>query len=194
MNRPTVRRLRRARRSLPLGLRADAVELLDGGRLSLPEVERNLADLARLNRLPGGTAASVDGVRRLLANGRTPASSTSAPGAATCRSPSRARGWATTALDRNPDVLIVAARRDRGGAARRGRRGRCPIAAIRRRRIRRHPLFAAVHHFDPAEAVAVLRELRRVARHGRRRQRPSARAPAAARDRRQRRSRSAAAG
>ena len=41
------------RRHLPLGSRADAVELLDSGRLSPREVEENLADLARLNRLPG---------------------------------------------------------------------------------------------------------------------------------------------
>ena len=58
--------LRRARRSLSLGMRADAVELLDGGGLSRREVERNLADLARLNRLPGGVDASVHGVGRLL--------------------------------------------------------------------------------------------------------------------------------
>ncbi|MBA2263254.1 MAG: hypothetical protein H0W10_01155 [Chloroflexi bacterium] len=46
--------------------RTDAIELLDSGGLSMAEVELNLTDLARLNRLPGGTAASVDGVQRLL--------------------------------------------------------------------------------------------------------------------------------
>ena len=82
--------LRRARRNLPLGLRADAVELLDGGGLSLPEVERNLADLARLNRLPGGAERASRASDGSSTGGRMPASSTRAPGAPTCRSPSRA--------------------------------------------------------------------------------------------------------
>ena len=102
--------LRRARRHLPLGLRADAVELLDGGRLSLPEVERNLADLARLNRLPGGTAASIEGIERLL-DGRANARILDAgTGRGDMPIAFARHGWETTALDRNPDVLIVARR------------------------------------------------------------------------------------
>ena len=57
------------RRLLTLGARTDAAELLDSGRLSRSEVEANLADLARLNRLPGGTDASVRAIEQLIGTG-----------------------------------------------------------------------------------------------------------------------------
>ena len=158
--------LRRARRSLPLGLRADASELLDGGRLSMAEVERNLADLARLNRLPGGTATSVDGVRRLL-GGRTNARILDAgTGRGDIPIAFARHGWATTALDRNPNVLVVA----------RGETAEEPRVDVVEGDARSLPFedgafdvshcSLLVHHLAPAEAVTVLRELGRVAKHG----------------------------
>ena len=158
--------LRRARRSLPLGLRADASELLDGGRLSTSEVERNLADLARLNRLPGGTATSIDGVRRLLGERTNARILDAGTGRGDIPIAFARHGWATTALDRNPNVLIVA--RDETAAE--------PLIDVVDGDARSLPFedgafdvshcSLLVHHLAPAEAVTVLRELGRVARHG----------------------------
>ena len=89
------------RRRLPLGARADAAELLDSGRLSLTEVEANLADLARLNRLPGGTAPASPASGDCSVRATAPVSSTWEPDAATCRSPSRPRAgrrWRSTRI------------------------------------------------------------------------------------------------
>ena len=158
--------LRRARRSLPLGLRTDAVELLDGGRLSLPEVERNLADLARLNRLPGGVAASVGGVRRLL-DGRGDARILDAgTGRGDMPIAFALCGWATTAVDNNPAVLLIARRETSAD-------GRIDVVDGDARSL---PFDDAafevshcsllLHHLEPAEAVTALRELARVARRG----------------------------
>jgi hypothetical protein len=76
------------RRLLTLGARTDAAELLDSGRLSRSEVEANLADLARLNRLPGGTDASVRAIERLVGTSNDADSRPRELEPATCRSPS----------------------------------------------------------------------------------------------------------
>lgn len=157
---------RQARRRLPLADRADAVELLDGGCLSLAEVEQNLADLARLNRLPGGTSASVDAIERLLGRGAVGRILDVGTGRGDMPLAFAERGWRTIGLDANPDVLLVARRET---AAQ-------PLVEIVTGDGRSLPfedgafdvahasLF--VHHFAPAEAVAVISELRRVARRG----------------------------
>ena len=157
---------RGARRRLPLADRADAVELLDGGRLSLPEVDGNLADLARLNRLPGGTAASIEGIWHLIGSGAEARVLDVGTGRADMPLAFAERGWRTTGLDTNPDVLLVARRET---AAQ-------PLVEIVAGDGRSLPfdddsfdvahasLF--IHHFEPAAAVAVLTELRRVARRG----------------------------
>lgn len=157
---------RHARRRLPLGTRADASELLDGGRLSIPEVEQNLADLALLNRLPGGTAASIEGIGRLVGSNADPRVLDVGTGRGDMPLAFVKRGWRTTGLDINPDVLRVA--RQETAAQ--------PLVDIVAGDGRSLPfdddsfdvahssLF--IHHFEPAEAVAVLGELRRVARRG----------------------------
>jgi SAM-dependent methyltransferase len=157
---------RHARRRLPLADRADAVELLDGGRLTLPDVERNLADLARLNRLPGGTAASIEGIERLLGRGAVGRILDAGTGRGDMPLAFAKRGWPTTGLDTNPDVLLVA----------RHQTAAQPLVEIVAGDGRSLPfdddsfdvahasLF--IHHFEPAEVVAVLGELRRVARRG----------------------------
>lgn len=158
--------LDRARRRLPLGLRADAAELLDGGCLSLPEIERNLADLGRLNRLPGGVGASIDGVRHLLEGQADVRVLDAGTGSGDLPIAFARQGWATTALDRNPDVLLVA-RRETAAE---------PLVEVVEGDVRSLP-FAddafdvshcslLIHHLDPGEVVAALRELARVARHG----------------------------
>lgn len=159
--------LRRARRGLPLGIRADAVELLDGGCLSLPEVERNLVDLARLNRLPGGVSASVNGIRHLL-DGRvgTPRILDVGTGSADMPIAFARHGWQTIALDTNPDVLRIARRQAVDQ----------PHITVVQGDARSLPYedgafdishcSLLVHHLDPHEVVAVLGEMRRVASRG----------------------------
>lgn len=157
---------RQARRRLPLAMRADAVELLDGGRLSPLEVERNLADLARLNRLPGGTAASIEGIGHLIGSNADPRVLDVGTGRGDMPLAFAARGWHTTGLDINPDVLLVA----------RHETAAQPLVEIVAGDGRSLPfedgtfdiahasLF--VHHFEPFEVAAVLGEMRRVARRG----------------------------
>jgi SAM-dependent methyltransferase len=163
--------LNAVRRRLPLGARADAVELLDSGCLSLPEVEQNLADLAQLNRLPGGTAASVEGIRGLAgAAGRAARDEFSILDVGTGRADMplafAALGWRVTALDANPDVLVVARREAQ----------RTEGVDIVEADARRLPFddgafdvahcSLLIHHLGPVDAATVLREMSRVARLG----------------------------
>ena len=157
---------REARRRLPLADRADTIELLDSGCLSLPEVEQNLVDLARLNRLPGGTAASIEGIERLIGSGADARVLDVGTGRGDMPLAFAERGWRTVGLDINPEVLLVARRET---AAQ-------PLVEIVAGDGRSLPfedgafdvvhasLF--VHHFAPGEVVAILGELRRVARRG----------------------------
>jgi len=153
------------RRRLPLGVRADASELLDSGSLSMSEVEANLVDLARLNRLPGGTAASVAGIRRLIGTGNAARILDVGTGRGDMPLAFAAAGWDAVAVDSNPDVLAVARREL-------GRRGIEVVDAD----VRALPFddgafdvahaSLLLHHLDPDVAVAGLRELHRVSRRG----------------------------
>ena len=153
------------RRRLPLGARTDSVELLDSGRLSMPEVEANLADLARLNRLPGGTGASIAGVKRLMGSGNAFRILDVGTGRGDMPLSFAARGWEVVAADTNPDVLAIA------------RRELSPTSIeVVEADVRGLPFADGafdvahasllVHHLDPTEVVTALRELGRVARRG----------------------------
>lgn len=151
---------------MPLAVRADAVELLDGGCLSLPEIEQNLVDLARLNRLPGGTRTSVVGITQLVGADSAPTILDVGTGSGDMPIAFAARGWPTTGVDQNPDVLLVARR----AAAQH------PLIQIEAGDARSLPFddktfdvahcSLLVHHFEPADAVIILHEMRRVARRG----------------------------
>ena len=153
-------------RRLPLGTRAEAVELLDSGRLSPLEVEQNLADLARLNRLPGGTATSVEAIRELA--GLRPGLGILDVGTGRADMPIAfaALGWRVTALDSNPDVLTVARREAHAY------RQISLVAGDARRLPFDDGAFDVahcsllIHHMGPGEAVSVLREMARVSRLG----------------------------
>ncbi len=152
------------RRRLPMAHRADAHELLDSGALSPAEVETNLADLARMNRLPGGVAASVKAVDRLGRGALTVLDV--GTGAGDMPLAFARRGWPTTAIDTNPQVLSVARRAT----------ARTDLVEVLEADARALPFADGafdvahcsllVHHLTPSEAVAVLREMRRVARRG----------------------------
>jgi SAM-dependent methyltransferase len=154
------------RRRLPLGVRTDGVELLDSGRLSLPEVEQNLADLARLNRLSGGTAASIEAIRRLGGSDAELEVLDIGTGQADMPVRFAATGWRAVALDANPDVLLVARRktsRSTGVEVVEGDARRLPFA---------DGAFDVahcsllLHHLGPDDAATALREMARVARRG----------------------------
>jgi ubiquinone/menaquinone biosynthesis C-methylase UbiE len=129
-------------------------------------VELNLADLARMNRLPGGTAASLTAIRQLVG----PVGEVRVLDVGTGRGDMpiafARRGWRTVAIDTNPDVLRVARRVVAGrheielveadGRALPFEDGAFEVAHC----------SLLVHHLSPAEAVAALREMRRVARQG----------------------------
>lgn len=157
--------LNAVRRRLPLGLRVDSVELLDSGRLSLPEIEANLADLARLNRLPGGTGASIAGVKRLVGSGNAARILDVGTGRGDMPLAFARRGWQVVAADANHDVLAIA-RRELGG------RGievvEADVLALPFDDGAFDVAHASLllHHLDPTGAVTALRELRRVCRRG----------------------------
>ena len=96
------------RRLLTLGARTDTAELLDSGRLSRSEVEANLADLARMNRLPGGTDASVRAIEQLIGTGNDVRILDVGTGAGDMPIAFAKRGWQVVAADANLDVLAVA--------------------------------------------------------------------------------------
>jgi SAM-dependent methyltransferase len=154
------------RRRLGLGARTDAAELLESGRLSRSEVEANLADLARLNRLPGGTDASIRAIERLMGTGNGARILDVGTGAGDMPIAFSRRGWRTVAADVNPDVLAVA----------RARLARVASVEVIEADALALPLddgavdvahcSLLIHHLAPDEAVVALREMRRVARRG----------------------------
>ena len=154
------------RRLQALGARTDAVELLDSGRLSPADVEANLADLARLNRLPGGTDASVRAIERLTGSGNASRILDVGTGAGDMPIAFVRRGWQVVAGDVNRDVLAVA-------GANLARLSKVEVIEADARAL---PLddgavevahcSLLIHHFEPDAAVAALREMRRVARRG----------------------------
>jgi SAM-dependent methyltransferase len=154
------------RRLLTLGARTDAAELLDSGGLSRGEVESNLADLARLNRLPGGTDASVRAIERLVGPGNDARILDVGTGAGDMPIAFADRGWQVVAADVNPDVLAVA------GAALAGVAGVELVAAdalalpLEDGAVDVAHCSLLIHHLGPDAAVMALRELRRVARRG----------------------------
>lgn len=129
------------------------------------ELETNLADLARLNRLPGGAAASVAAVARLLPGSRARIIDVGT-GAADLPVAFARRGWTVVALDSDPQVLAVARARTAGvpdvevvagdGVSLPYDDGAFDVAHC----------SLLLHHLDPGAAVELLRELRRVARAG----------------------------
>lgn len=153
-------------RWLPMSERATEPELLDGGRLEEDELRANLADLARLNRLPGGRAASVAAVAALVRGIAEPIVLDVGTGAADMPLAFAARGWRVVALDADAAVADVA--RERSASA----DGITIVAGDARALplgdgsvdVAHASLLA--HHLDPPDAVRAFAEMARVARRG----------------------------
>ncbi len=151
---------------LPLADRSRDLELLDRGLVRGPELATNLADLARLNRLPGGRGASIAAIARLLDGRQSARVLDVGTGGADLPLAFARLGWSVVALDHDPDVLAFARRataHEPRVAIMDGDGGLLPFedgsfdvthASL------------LLHHLDPEVAVAHLRELRRVARMG----------------------------
>ena len=156
----TMRRMRALSRS------ADR-ELLDGHDLEPAELRRNLDEMAMLNRLPGGVAASLDAVLALVGRGQGDRVLDVGTGAGDFARRLRRRASATIVLvDHSPEVLEVARRNVAGMED-------VTIVEADARALPFADGSVAVahaslllHHLDPGEAVTAFREMRRVARIG----------------------------
>ena len=154
------------RRRLAVGARADEVELLEAGVLSPTEVEANLADLARMNRLPGGAATSIAAIEHLSGRGARTRVLDVGTGRADMPIAFARRGWSTVAVDTNHQVLAVARRAT----------ARTSLVEVMEADVRALPLedgafdvahsSLLIHHLDPSDVVDALREMARVARRG----------------------------
>lgn len=151
---------------LPLSRRSDALELLDLGRVAGDELSTNLADLARLNRLPGGVAASVDAVRDLV-GGRAEATIVDVgTGAGDVPLAFARRGWTVHAVDADPAVLAVAHARTRGADGIHLAPGDATALPFADGSVDVAHASLLLHHLDPEAAVTALGEMARVARLG----------------------------
>lgn len=153
-------------RWLPLARRSTDAELLDAGRLDADELRTNLADLARLNRLPAGHRASVDAVARLL--GATPGATILDVGTGAGDMPLAfaAHGWRVIGLDVDPAVAAVARDRTAGVPAVRIVEGAATALPFEDASVDVAHCSLLAHHLDPAGAVRAFAEMARVARRG----------------------------
>ena len=150
-------------------------ELLDGPLEDPPALIANLHDLARINRLSGGTRLSVRAIAALAppAEGATildvGTGGADIPMMLLARA--RAEGRQLTVVATDSRAAVLAAARVARPAV--GRAAGLELALADGRRLP-YPDGAfdvghaslVVHHLEPAEVIAFLRELRRVARRG----------------------------
>ena len=119
-----------------------------------------------MNRLPGGTAASIAGIERLAGRAGGVSVVDIGTGRADMPVAFARRGWRSLAVDSNPEVLRIARAATRG----------TPQIDVVEADALHLPLpdggvdvahcSLLIHHLDATEAVAVLREMARVARLG----------------------------
>lgn len=152
---------------LGLHRRVVAHELLDGETLDAVALRENLREMARLNRLPGGTGASIAAIRRL----RPPADGTildvGTGGADLPRLLRKSMPHATLiGLDARPDVLELAGAWTPDRHRVELRRGDARALRLADGSVDVAHASLLIHHLDPADAVTALGEMRRVARHG----------------------------
>jgi SAM-dependent methyltransferase len=159
---------------LPFAARSTERELLDGAVLDADDLAVNLRELALLNRLPGGTAASIAAIDRLAAGRRDLTILDVGTGGgdmalAMARHGRRGTGagrWQVTAVESHPDVLALAARRLGEETDVDLVRGDALKLLLAEASVDVAHASLLLHHLDPDEAVLALREMRRVARLG----------------------------
>jgi ubiquinone/menaquinone biosynthesis C-methylase UbiE len=153
--------------------RSDASELMDGDGFTAAELNANFRDIRRANRWFGGTSAILSTLPDVVPAGTETLSLLDiATGAADI--PIAIHHWCAarglvadiTATDIAPEMLALASARIAGA----------PWIHLRQADARALPFASqsfdvatcslALHHFDPTEAVRVLREMNRVCRSG----------------------------
>jgi SAM-dependent methyltransferase len=152
--------------AIPNSRRADLTELLDGHVSDEGELLTNLWDLARLNRLPGGAAASAAAIRRLVRGARDVTILDVGAGIGDMALRFARDGWRTVALDVHPQVVAAAAAAtaDEPRVQVSTGDGRSLPFADDEFDVAHASLV--LHHLDPADVVMTLREMARVARRG----------------------------
>jgi len=154
----------------PLRDRAHERELLDLPDLDPVELRANLRELAVLNRLAGGAAASIRAIAGLAGDEEITILDVGTGGGdmplAFARQGSRLGGWRVIAVDNRPEILELAASWTAGEP-----NVTTLLADARQLPIGDGEVDVAhasllLHHLDPPDALGVLRELRRVSRRG----------------------------
>lgn len=153
-------------RRWPLSRRSEELELLDLGRVASDELRTNLADLARLNRLPGGTGASRAAIRHLLGPRHRADVLDVGTGSADVPMAFAGDGWTVTAVESHPDVAAIARERTADEPRVRVVEGDARSLPLEDDSVDVAHASLLIHHLDPVTAVSALREMARVARIG----------------------------
>lgn len=151
---------------LPMSRRSSRLELLDEGRVAGEELRLNLADLARLNRLPGGVASSTDAVARLLGYWRDATILDVGVGEGDIPRAFAARGWRVIGLDVDPSVAALARDRTAHLDSVRIDEGSATALPFEDDAVDVAHCSLLLHHLPPPAAVRALAEMGRVARRG----------------------------
>lgn len=146
-------------------------ELLDGPTLDRAEVRINLRELAMLNRLPGGRAASIAAIERLVNGQREVTILDVGTGGgdmplAFARHADNGRRWRVVAVDVSREVLEVAAARLDGHGDLALLLGDARALPLADDSVDVAHASLVLHHLEPDGVGTALRELRRVARRG----------------------------
>lgn len=149
-----------------LSRRNTALELLDAGRVTGDELRTNLADLARLNRLPGGAAASVRAIGGLAGSRHGLSVLDVGAGAGDLPRAFAAQGWRTVGLDTDPGVAAIARESTATEPLVRIVEGEATALPFGDDAFDVVHASLLLHHLDPPIAVGALREMARVARLG----------------------------
>jgi ubiquinone/menaquinone biosynthesis C-methylase UbiE len=159
--------------STQIGQRLEgAVERLDAPDADPRDVEASLGDLARINRLLGGTRLTLRALEKLL-DGRErgpltllDAGSGGGDMAAAMASWARRRGFTphVIGVDASPSITALAAKRVGDGVELRV--GDMRALDLKDSSVDVATCSLVIHHLEPPEAVRALRELARVARVG----------------------------
>lgn len=150
-----------------LRTRSLATELLDGEQLDAAELALNLREMARLNRLPGGTGDSIRAVERLLGDQAAATVLDVGTGSGDfVRRLRRRRQVEVIATDIRREILEIAARNLAGisnVSLLEADVGALPLAD---REVDVAHASLLLHHLGPDEAIAAFAEMRRVSRLG----------------------------
>lgn len=149
-----------------LRARTSEPELLDGGDLPAADLEANLRDIARLNRLPGGVGASLAAIRRLIPDGGSVLDVGTGAGDLPRLVARRLPRTVVTAVDLDPAVVAIARARTPASTPIRFDVGDGRALAFADDAFAVAHASLLVHHLEPPEVVMLIGELQRVSRQG----------------------------